>query len=1143
MSNVSLFTKPLKCTYWNINGYKSKIVGNKLEDPKFLNIISTSDIVGLAELHSDQDVSIPGFKCVKQKIREKKFKGPKIAGGLGVFVKTGIDHLVQVVPNKNDDSIWIKLKKSATGDSEDIFIGTYYVSPPNAKNPKTKDFFTSLNDEILSFKKKGVVIVQGDLNARTGNEKDYIEYDKFDDETGILISHNQYARNSEDQVTNSRGKELLDVCKLNDFLILNGRKIGDLFGSYTSHQWNGSSVVDYVLLPNNFTSRISNFSVGRLVPWLSDHCPLHTTILINELKLKKNTIEKEMISIPPGFFWDENAKELFSENLNSTKVREMIHTLEQSSELKPVSIAAKLKEILISNANECKLRKKKYPQNADTRSEPWFDSECKNGKMALLDLGKHLQSKPNDKSIRVELNLQKRNFRKLIATKKRHYKHKILNQMTSRKNEKKQKDFWKLLKKISANKTRGSINIPPYTFAEHFKSILTANNPGELPPDDKEGGPLDYNISLEELKKATGILKPGKALGMDNISNEMIMCLVETYPNIVIKLFNSILRDNEIIPEWVVGAIVPLHKKGSKSEPSNYRGITLMSCLAKLFLTILNNRLMQFTIDNNILSASQLGFLPGNRTSDAHIIINNLVRKYCHKEGKRIYSCFVDFAKAFDTIPRDILFKKLSKCGIRGRFFNIIKNIYTSDKACVKISNKYTEVFGINQGVRQGCVLSPLLFNIFLADLAKNLDSVKGKVKVNDSEISALFWADDILILSDSEAGLREMIRTLGEYSVQNKMEINTDKTKVMIFNKTGRLLRRSYYINGIQLENVRSYKYLGFVLTPSGEINTGLHDLRDRALKAFMKLKNDLGTSFNQDVLTTLSLVDTMIKLILLYNSDFWGSMKLPKSNPIETLDMMMYKTLLGVHKNTTNMGVLLELGRVPIQLHAIKFSVKNWERIRKKEANELLLASYKDARNENCSVWLTNIQHTLGINGMTNFFLNEYENNPSFIHRKLFQRMSDQFHQNAFETIKGEQSKLRTYSIFKTEIGFEDYLSNVENPKCRAQVTKLRLSNHDLMIETGRHRKLPKEIRVCPFCPKSVETETHFLMECSTYDYGRKELFRSFVERNAMFQLYTMKDKFEYLMTNICTDVALYIVNCFQIRTFLMTKPKQSD
>ena len=139
------YQRPIVCSYWNIQGYKSKIVGNKLEDPEFLNIISGSDILGIAELHANIEVSIPGFKCMKQKIRGKKFKGPKIAGGIGFFVRNEISHYVQVVPNSNIDSIWIKLQKKFLGETDDIFIGTYYGSPQKCKNDDTSDFFTSLN--------------------------------------------------------------------------------------------------------------------------------------------------------------------------------------------------------------------------------------------------------------------------------------------------------------------------------------------------------------------------------------------------------------------------------------------------------------------------------------------------------------------------------------------------------------------------------------------------------------------------------------------------------------------------------------------------------------------------------------------------------------------------------------------------------------------------------------------------------------------------------------------------------------------------------------------------------------------------------------------------------------------------------------
>ena len=227
MCYAKFYQRPLICSYWNIEGHHSKIVGNKLNDPEFLKMISGSDIVGLGEIHADKEVSIPGFKSVKQKIREKKFKGPKISGGIGLFVKREISHIVQAVPNKNNDSIWIKLKKKFLQENN-VYIGTYYISPAKRKSGSMPDFFTSLNEEICMFKKNGITLVQGDLNARTGNSKDFIEYDKFDSELGLENLNNQHMRNSQDTKVNTRGKELLDVCKLNDFLILNGRKVGDL---------------------------------------------------------------------------------------------------------------------------------------------------------------------------------------------------------------------------------------------------------------------------------------------------------------------------------------------------------------------------------------------------------------------------------------------------------------------------------------------------------------------------------------------------------------------------------------------------------------------------------------------------------------------------------------------------------------------------------------------------------------------------------------------------------------------------------------------------------------------------------------------------------------------------------------------------
>ena len=510
------------------------------------------------------------------------------------------------------------------------------------------------------------------------------------------------------------------------------------------------------------------------------------------------------------------------------------------------------------------------------------------------------------------------------------------------------KQYWKLLNKLDFenNKARNGItNISNREWMEHYTNLFRCDSQSKIPDSVTTSGPLDYEITMEEMMKAKGILKPGKATGIDGISNEMIREALNIYPQAVLNVLNKLMGHGSGVPVWLTSLLLPIHKKGQVDDPDNYRGIALISCLAKFFYSILNNRLLDYCLKNKILSPSQLGFLAGNRTSDAHIILYNLINDYCHKRGLKLYGCFVDFSKAFDSIPRDKMFKKLLDIGITGKFYNIIKFIYEGDQICLKINDSITPAIRTMMGVRQGCVLSPLLFNIFMADFSRTLSSDVGVHITDNDRINCILWADDIILLSETEEGLNKLLSQLKLYSDQNQLKVNTDKTKCMIFNKTGRLLRRNFYLGDKKLENVRTYKYLGLIVTPSGEIRSALVDLRSRALKAYMAMKSKLGACFRDHVADTVSLFESLVKPILLYGSDFWGCLKLPNNNPVENLHMQFCRQVLGVQKYTTNYGVLLELGRVPLVLEARKLSLKNWDRIRKKKGNVLVTKSYKNA------------------------------------------------------------------------------------------------------------------------------------------------------------------------------------------------------
>ena len=129
---------------------------------------------------------------------------------------------------------------------------------------------------------------------------------------------NQLPRNSKDLKVDARGKELLEICKLNDLLILNGRIVGDIFGNLTSHQWNGSSVVDYAMTPNNFSKTNQNFSVGKFIPWISDHCPIFTALQGDWASKPLNKLQtKDLQNIPVGHAWNEASRDRYFAGLKS----------------------------------------------------------------------------------------------------------------------------------------------------------------------------------------------------------------------------------------------------------------------------------------------------------------------------------------------------------------------------------------------------------------------------------------------------------------------------------------------------------------------------------------------------------------------------------------------------------------------------------------------------------------------------------------------------------------------------------------------------------------------------------------------------------------------------------------------------------
>jgi len=171
-------------------------------------------------------------------------------------------------------------------------------------------------------------------------------------------------------------------------------------------------------------------------------------------------------------------------------------------------------------------------------------------------------------------------------------------------------------------------------------------------------------------------------------------------------LFNEILTTSNIPKKWLEGIIVPIYKnKGDPRDADNYRGITLVSCLAKLFTRLLNNRL-----DNHILNENQAGFRR-NYSTNVHIYLLKCIIDLFIWKRQKLYCVCIDYKKAFDSVWRVGLWRKLINCGVKGKLLTIIKNLYGEVKSCIRIDGALSEYFLSSKGLRQGENLS-LLFTL-----------------------------------------------------------------------------------------------------------------------------------------------------------------------------------------------------------------------------------------------------------------------------------------------------------------------------------------------------------------------------------------------------------------------------------------------
>ena len=650
---------------------------------------------------------------------------------------------------------------------------------------------------------------------------------------------------------------------------------------------------------------------------------------------------------------------------------------------------------------------------------------------------------------------------------------------------------------------------------------------------------LNYSFTINEVINAVSALKSGKSPGMDGIPAEMLKATCHILSNVLLKIFNHVLLNCKYPKAWTSGTISPVLKKGTPLDTDNYRGITVTNSMSKIFSIMMNNRLTKFCIEHSIIDERQNSHKKGARTSDNVFIIRSLYEKYCVKRKSKLFTCFIDFRKAFDSVWHEGLFLKLLRNNIGGSFYRTLKAMYLSNTSVVKLNDMVTQAFPIHSGVRQGDVLSPLLFNIFINDIIKEFHAQECHTpSLIAQDVGCLLYADDLVIMSTKAEGLQYSLNKLASYCKKWKLNVNMAKSKTMCFSKGRHNPVHQMKYNDIELEQVQSYSYLGIELSSNGSFKAAEKCMSSKAQKALFKLKTLL-TDSSLKPSTCLKLFDQLIKPICLYGSEIWGIDEFRFNNICrfnktlelflsEKLNLSFSKYTLGVHKKAQNSAVRGELGRLPLGVDIAANILMYYNHIKFSTENTLLRESLELSQLNGEQGWNNKTQQ------LKEYILmcaNVNENLPLCNRKQIKQYLKTIYEQHWHMNIQ-QESKMRTYIKFKYKFQYESYLDILKSQH-RKSFTRFRVSAHNLAIERGRYSRPPLtyELRVCPSCPLSVQDETHFLFNCSQYDTLRNTLFNNITQHCSNFNSLTQEEKLFFLMNtegNILKEVCTFIHSC---------------
>ena len=733
-------------------------------------------------------------------------------------------------------------------------------APTNAATDTEKvEFYDSLQNTITKSPKRDIKIVMGDLNAKVGN-----------DNRGHELIMGKFGEG----VRNENGELLTEFCSFNDLVIG-----GTIFRHKSIHKatWispdgRTKNQIDHFTIARKWRRSLLDVKVRRGADAASDHHLLLATMKLklrafrdradrphskyNILGLKNKTIaENFLCTIKNRFdvltYLNDESIEKQWDKIKQTWTTACDKTLGKREIQHKKWLSPDTWNLISQRKNLKQHVNKTYnPQEKARLQTQYWELNKMVKKSARQDKRNYIQ----DLAGKAETAAGKRDLKQLYdITRTLSGKNRTISQPV------KDKDG-KIITKENEQRQRWS---------EHFKHVLnrpTPNSKPNIPPAEEI---IDVNIDPPtklEIIKAIKALKNGKAAGPDGIPPEALKADVNSTAEMMHPLLSKIWQQEIIPKDWKEGYMVKLPKKGNLTHCDNWRGIMLLSVPSKILSRIILDRLKR-AIDSQLRS-EQAGFRQDKSCTD-HIATLRIIIEQSIEWQSSLYITFVDFEKAFDSLDREVMWSLMGHYGIPQKFISIIKEMY-QDSTCRVIHNgKLTDSFDIKTGVKQGCLLSPIIFLMAIDWVMKSsTGNTKTGLKWSFSKyLEDLDYADDVSLLSHRHQDAQTKLNRLAIEAEKTGLKINTKKTEVMRINSSS---TSPIQLQGVDINESEKFSYLGSVVSNTGGTNEDIKSRIGKARQAFIALK-PIWNSTEISNKTKIRLFNTNVKSVLLYGSETW--------------------------------------------------------------------------------------------------------------------------------------------------------------------------------------------------------------------------------------------------------------------------------